>query len=243
MRRFTFYTFVALLTFGVGSFIAFNFFWKTQTASPKPEQKPQPEISDQTRSSETFSVDMTKSPVYENTSKDDERKKPFCKDKRILPVWNLIKKDDYFQRQSGGTFFKPNCSDMFEILNFDLNKDGNKEIILRGKSSDLCGAVGNCGFWIFEKKGKRYRKILSASDYVDITEMGEQITRRKTKGYFDILLKGHWSASDTGYYTYKFNGQKYTKNKCLVEACVICTGDNPKWKFMSCREYEKRNSN
>ncbi len=106
----------------------------------------------------------------------------------------------------------------------------------------MCGAVGNCGFWIFEKKGKNYRKILSASDYVDITEMGKQITRKETKGNFDILLKGHWSASDTGYYTYKFNGQKYTETKCLVEACVICTGDNPKWKFFSCREYENRDN-
>lgn len=238
MRRFTFYVLVAVLAFGIGSLIAFNFYWKPQTAPQKAGQKPHLEISNQTRSVQTFSIDTKNLPVYENTVKDVEGKKPFCKDKRILPIWDLIKKDEYFQRQSGGTFLNPNCSDIFEILNFDLNKDGNKEIILRGNSSGLCGATGNCGFWIFEKKGKKYRKILSSSDYVDISGLGEQIQKNETNGYRNILLKGHFTASETTYQHYRFIGGKYKLLKDLIDACIVCSGENPKWKMMTWKEYE-----
>lgn len=244
MRRFIFHIFIALITFGISSFFAFQLLSKTVNISPKLKQESQVKATMQNTKTEnsvdTFSGDMTTPFFNENTSKENERKVPFCNDKRILPVWNLIKKDEYFREQSGESFVEPNCSDMFEILKFDLNKDGYKEIILRGKSSDLCGAVGNCGFWIFGKKGKNFRKLLSSSDYYEVNEIGHQINTRITNGYCDILLKGHWNSSDTVHRTYKFNGRKYVESKCLVDTYIRGTAPDPKWGFLTCREHEKR---
>lgn len=130
---------------------------------------------------------------------------------------------------------------MFEIFKFDLNSDGRKEIILRGKVFGMCGATGNCGFWIFEKKGKKYRKVLRSHDYADITVMGEQIQKKKTNGFNNILLKYHFSVSKTVYSTYKFDGRKYVERKCLVSTPISKTlsEKTPKWHFVSCKKYFK----
>ncbi len=124
MRRFTFYIFAAFFTFAIGCFVVFGLFWKEIPKEIKVETKVNSQIlTTENKPSTSLYYDFFKS-QYENRFPEPvERQEPFCKDKRILPVWNLIKKDEYFRRQSGGTFFKPNCSDMFEILNFDLNKD------------------------------------------------------------------------------------------------------------------------
>lgn len=243
MRRFAFYILAAALTFAAGSFAAFKFYRESKSAAV--EEKPE------TAAPKDFLTKTAASPGSANTKneqyfpvfaaqKTNERKQPFCRNRKILPVWNLIRKDKYFLEQSGGSFSSPNCSDMFEALDFDLNGDGAKEILLRGKSDDLCGGTGNCGFWIFERKGRRYRKILSDTDYADLTKTGGQIQRRKTHGYSDILLKGHLNAADTRYATYKFNGRKYVESKCLVNYLIRGSSDNPKWKFITCREYQKR---
>ncbi|CAN5863732.1 hypothetical protein BH20ACI4_BH20ACI4_18510 [soil metagenome] len=207
MRRFTFYTFVALLTFGVGSLITFNLFWKTQPASPKPEQKPQLEISDQTRSSETFSVDATNPPVYESASKDVEGKKPFCKD-------------------------------MFEIKYFDLNNDGKKEILVRGKNFNTCQYNGNCSFIIFKLNGKKYEDILSSTDYFEATgDIGDQIKQSKTLKYRDIEISEHISSSDTAHTTYEFDGKEYIESKCVVNAYQSQENGEGVWKNVSCKKY------
>ena len=235
MRRFTFYIFAAFFTFAIGCLIVFGYFWGTTPKEIKTETEENSQIlTTENKPSTSLYYDLFKS-QYENKFPEPvERQAPFCKDKRILPVWNLIQKDEYFRRQSGEDFSTPNCSDMFEFLSFDLNNDGKKEIILRGNSSDLCGGTGNCGFWIFGKMGNSYRKILSASDLVDVNEMGDQIEKIKTKGYFDILLKGHLNAADTSYAYFKFDGEKYKSVKNLVR---FCSGENEKCKLITLKEY------
>lgn len=228
MRRFTLYSLVALVTFGISLFVAYEFYWTDKDEFTSPAHN--------------SLVEEIKQHFPETKRESKESRKPFCQDERILPVWNLITEDEFFLEQSGGTFESPNCSDMFEVLNTDLNKDKTKEVILRAKSFDLCGAVGNCGFWIFEKKGKSYQKILSATDYADVTKMGNQIIGSRTNGYYDVLLKAHLNASDTRYSTYKFNGRNYVESKCLINCYIRGTNKNPKWEFIGCLEYQKLNN-
>lgn len=231
MYRFGIYILTALITFGIGSLAASIFHHEKKTETKEIVKE---------KSFYDFFTNKTPRTAAESPPTTEERQAPFCRDKRILPVWNLIKNDEYFRERSG-VFQNPDCSDMFEVLRFDLNQDGSKEIILRGKTTELCGAVGNCGFWIFGKIRGQYRKLLSSSDYVDITKMGEQILRTKTNGYFDILLKGHLNAADTDYVYYKFDGAKYKEGKCLVNAHIPpMASANPKWKFITCRDYAKR---
>ncbi len=241
MLRFGFYILTALLTFVIGSFIVFKFYIK----SPNPSEYSEKYQNSKVNVPPTLKVSPnflnTENKLFSNEYNRENRilEKKLCKDKRILPVWNELMKDKDFTE--GGSYGESgNCSDMFEVKYIDLNRDGQKEILLRGKNFNVCGATGNCGFWVFHKTGKIYRKILADSDYVDITEMGNQLKKSSTKGFRDILLKSHLSASDTAYSTYKFDGRNYKETKCMVEACVVCTGENPKWEFISWQEYEKR---
>ena len=239
MLRFLFYTATALLTFAIGSIIGFEFYGQTNQQLATVKNPLIAKVNNQ----------LSFEPVRNLTSKQSEpfyleqRKleKRFCYDKQIVPVWNELKKDGYFRGQ-GSYEESGNCTDMLEVRAIDLNKDGRKEILLRGKNTNLCGATGNCGFWIFERKDGKYRKLLSSSDYIDITEMPNQIEKSMTRGYFDILLKGHITAADTDYNYYKFDGREYKQTKCLVNMYVRgsnTNGENAKWEFVSCRKLYK----
>ncbi len=159
-----------------------------------------------------------------------------------MPVWNELLKDKDFQAQAGFGDETDDCADMLEVAAIDLNRDRQKEIVLRGKNFDLCSAVGNCGFWVFEKKNRTYGLILASSDYFGVTKLPDQTRKTRTKGYSDLLLKSHYNASDTAYNFFKYDGERYRQSKCLVDAHIPATAENPdEWKrqFVTCREYEK----
>lgn len=233
MYRYTFYTLVALLSFGFGSFIALKIFWESEiqkSASPEMLKT----IAKQTEKKFTFPP----SAPPQNVKMD----KPFCNDGELLPIWNVLLKEKDFQEQSPFSLEgKLGCEDLLEIKRVDLNRDGNEEILVRGKNGNLCSAVGNCQFWIYEKKAGKYRKLLHETDYIDVSKLGKQILKIKTNKYSDILLKGHFTAADTTYSFYKFDGRKYKLHKHLVHACTVCVGDNPKWEFITWKEFRRRN--
>jgi len=235
MRRFGFYILAALLTFVIGSFIAFKFYRRVADDSANVEKT--------STFTQTYAVrkpwerpwKIPVQPVQETSPP-----KPFCKDGKILPIWKELIKHKSFQDWGLASNESLDCVDMLDVREIDLNQDNKKEILIRGKNFNLCSAVGNCAFWIYEKKNGKFNELLYSTDYIDVTESPNQVKKTKTNNYFDILLKSHWSAADTEYSTYKFNGKKYKENKCLVETCVVCTGNKPKWEFISCQEYSKR---
>lgn len=231
MKCFGFYLLAALFTFSVGSLIAFKFYQYFNDNSA---------ISTQT----TF----LKQRKYTDFSKlsstlDEKRKAPktlFCEDQEILPVWKELIKDKSFQEWQWLEDESLNCADMIEVKQIDLNQDNREEILVRGSNFNLCSAVGNCAFWIFEQNGKRYRKLLYSTDQKSMTKMADQAVKTKTKGYSNITLKGHFSSSETIYEFYKFNGNKYQRNKCLAEIPIPGTHDNPKWEFIGCNQFFKQ---
>lgn len=240
MRRKEIYLIVALLTFGISTLIVYKMVSHSV---------------DDSRTSKHFGATKTSSfgfPQADSTSKekmqlthesekDVAKNELFCFDKRIKPVWNLLLKEMYSDVPEDYQFDVPDCSDMFEVMFYDLNQDGKNEILLRGKITDFCGGVGNCRFWVFEKKDGKYRTLLSTSDYVDITKMGRQIQQEKTNGYLNLLIKGHMNAADTNYIIYEFDGRKYNEGKGLVHTYDRSKGyDNPHWEFISEEEYARR---
>ena len=236
MRRFGFYILVALLTFGIGSLIALNLYWNLNSGSPKTikTQIPTPTFTEEKSWERPWKI-----PVQSIQEKEVPTK-PFCNEAKILPIWNQLINDKTFKDWEVSSRDSLDCAEMLDVKKIDLNRDVQKEILLRGKNFNLCSAVGNCAFWIYEKKGKKYRKLLDSTDFGEITVMGSQVKKSKTKGYFDILLKGHMTASDTTYEFYKFDGTKYKQSKCLVETPVAGSSDNPKWEFIGCKEFFKR---
>ena len=179
-------------------------------------------------------------PTKEEVSEHREVYKPTCNDPKIKPLWIALHKDREFRERIDGMFGEHDCKDMFEIYPADLNQDGKKEIFIRGSITEFCGGVGNCMFWTLEKRSRGYKILISSTDYVDRSGMGEQIRKTFSKGYSDILLKGHFSAAETSFSYYKFDGRRYRESKCLYELPVGYNGDEPVWGFISCKEFTRR---
>jgi hypothetical protein len=239
MRRYSFYIFIAILTFVTGSLIALKIYQNSQASSYKiPKSLISDSFSKQSDIKSELQNPAALLPAQEIL--EDKSGKPFCRDKRILPVWNQLVNDKTFKEWEADARDSLDCALMLDVKELDLNRNGRKEILLRGNNSNLCSPVGNCGFWIYEKKGRKYRKLLASTDFWEITAMGEQVKKSTTNGYFDILLKGHFTASDTTYDVYEFNGTKYKQSKCSVETPIPGSSDNPKWKFLDCKEFFKR---
>jgi hypothetical protein len=172
-----------------------------------------------------------------------EARKTFCTDPTIRPIWKLIRRTPEVREALEyvwSPFDDPDCKAMFELNDVYLDRDGRTEILVRGGGTALCGAVGNCDFWVIKREREGLRILLHADDYIDVTDMGKQVLRARTKGYADLLLKGHFSASETSYSTYKFNGKKYVETKCLYNIPDNYTDQNTKWRFITCKEFYRR---
>lgn len=235
MRRFTIYFLIGLITFTLGSFITLNIYWKSKTDFPKNVV-----VKNNSQSAEQAKIWEHS---WTNTVSASERKEtpiePFCNNPTVANIWDFLKNDSDFKEWNPITADSLDCEGLLEIKEIDLNQDGKTEILLHGKNN-LCSAVGNCAFWIFEKTNRSYKKLLYGTDHNYSEDFGKQIKASKTNRFSDILLKGHLTASDTTYETYKFDGKKYKQSSCLVETPVAGTGNNPKWEFISCKEFYKR---
>lgn len=178
-----------------------------------------------------------------------EARKTFCSDPEIRPIWRLIRRDPEVREALEyvwNPFDNPDCKAMFELKYVDLDRDGRAEILVRGGVA-LCGAVGNCDFWVIKRERKSLRLLLHAGDYIDATDMGKQVLKARTNGYADLLLKGHFSASETRYSTYKFNGRRYVESKCRYHVPNYddpqYDNENPTWHLISCREFSRNLNN
>lgn len=235
MHRYTLYILIFFLTFGIFSFTALKFYREPQNYLQSSSGNI---ISN--KSDEKTAFQKMFQPIQQQETKTENPTEPFCNDKEILRVWNYLIKDKDFQEWEPNSRESLDCKEMIEIKEVDLNQDGNKEILLRGKNFNLCSPVGNCAFWIYERNGKNYRKLLHDTDYTDITELPNQIEKTKSNRYFNVVLKGHMTARDTTYNFYKFDGKKYKQSKCLVDTLIEYKDEKPIYGFMSCKKFFKR---
>src|SRR4030095_9755279 len=157
-----------------------------------------------------------------------------------LPIWHELKGDEVFKDMLSDSTGVMNCSDMIEIAKVDLNGDGNKEFLVRGKGPHLCSATGNCGYWVFEERDSRFRKLLASTDYVEVVGLEDPVQKSRTRGYSDLLLKGHSSASETSYRTYAFDGQQYVETRCTYERPKYFREGEGAWELVTCEEFERQ---
>lgn len=102
---------------------------------------------------------------------------------------------------------------LFEHLRVDrvgIGPGGEKALLVQGNAVCMCGAVGNCSFWLLSG-GKSPRVLLSA---VGI-EMYE-IRKSGTGGHFDLMLASHDSASELFLQGFRFRRSKYEKDGCAL---------------------------
>jgi hypothetical protein len=235
MQRFTFYIVVALMTFGISSLIAYQFYQKDikqvlEIKSPS-NAKLMPFGNGTNSEKENKEIDQ-------KTVNADKKGQLFCPDKEILPIWAELKKDEDFKYYTDRLYVDVNCEKVLKIVRMDLNNDTEKDFIIKGDSSIFCDLTWNCGFWIYQKNGGQYRKLLFGISYLDDLEKEEtpiQIQKSLTKGFLDVLLKEHLSGYETSFSNYKFDGQNYIETGCIVKESDF----NGKIKNLSCKEWKR----
>ena len=201
MCRYAFYLSIALLTFGIGVFATIEF---NKQSFEKDSIKPQ---------TKETKIERTQSFVEEAKEETPKQKVKFqCKDKILLSVWNFLLEQNDFGNLANSVADEgiSNCSEIFQINEFiDLNNDGVKEVIVRGKNSLVNSTTGNYGTWICQKVGHSYKVIFE--------ESAEECKVKKsvTNGYRDIFIRGHASCCSSYLSTYKFHDGKYEESKCL----------------------------
>lgn len=233
MRRFAFYLSVALLAFGIGSFVVFKFYFKhaeqpviAQTAETNTVSKP--ELKDNTiqREMNENKVDDTKETVLKNLP---------CKDKNLRLVWDKIKNefaDETFEDLADRGV--RSCKDLFEVEKvIDLNGDKQVEIVVHQIAD--CPASGNCTFWVFQKEKNDFKPILD-------TNMIQSFNLRKTQtnGYKDLELRTWNTGFEYYVQLFKFNAGKYKAQKCWFETHQILGKflKKPKITLEECSDYD-----
>jgi hypothetical protein len=97
----------------------------------------------------------------------------------------------------------------------DLNGDGRPEVIAQPVGDEVCGATGNCFFWVFEKTASGYRLLLDAKD--GDPKPGIQvftIQPTRSQGFSDLVLGTHDSASERTLYLYRYHDGRYRQTDC-----------------------------
>ncbi len=217
MRRRAFYFVVALLAFGIGSFVVFNLYFKhaeqsviaQTTETNKLENKEQISTSIQENSQDEESNDEEKAafevlkPTIKKWLRGEKIKNEFT-DASNESIKEILGKDKSELSEDEATWFS---YFRFEPTLIDVDGDGKNELAIR----NYCAPVGNCQFWIFKKKGNDYETILPAKDNsVQIF----RLKRSKTNGFFDLETKSHGDAWSGGMDIYKFDSKEYKLSEC-----------------------------
>jgi len=94
----------------------------------------------------------------------------------------------------------------------DLTGRGRNEVIAQGCGEKSgCSPTGNCPLWVLRRQRDGYHVILDGSAQTFT------IQAHRTKGFNDVVLSMHGSATESGLTLYKFNGSNYDDVACYDE--------------------------
>ena len=207
MRRYTFYLSVALFAFGIGSFVVFKFYLRTVVPTLSIEQSKTSESVQNYTVKDEFPIPSDEQFLKWKMDSFKPVIKKWLKGEKIKQKVELKRDDDW----AGITEHEG----WVNLL--DVNGDEIKELSIE----TACATVGNCKFWLFQKEGISFRKLLE----VDMVSR-YSLRKSKNKGYFDIETKSHGSATSGGMAIYKFDGNEYKINKCFGYVYEFVTKKN-----------------
>lgn len=200
MRRIFFYLSVALLAFGIGSSVAFEFYWNTEKIVPKVKVE-KFEVTESKQSSnddsEIQTIEDSEDKVCSGISQDDIFEpviKKWLKGKKIKEKLTSPG-EDY---EAFGKFVP-------KLL--DVNSDGKQELQIK---SD-CLLNGSCYYCIYQKVEGDYKNIFFPMYKIQTVEFGD----KNSKGYREIKTVA--KADDNKKYVayFNFDGQFYSADKCF----------------------------
>ena len=88
-----------------------------------------------------------------------------------------------------------------------LAEDGSEQVVAEGPA-DFCGAGGQCAIWIFVRQNGQLQLALQATGATFIVRKGT------SRGFHDIATGTNFSAWDTEYNDYRWNGRKFVQVDC-----------------------------
>jgi hypothetical protein len=89
-----------------------------------------------------------------------------------------------------------------------LTPRGDSGLVVQGSGVCMCGAVGNCPFWLIEEQ--QHPRVLMHA--IGIQSFAFQ--KSQTADHFDLVLGSHDSAMVTDLQSFRFDGTKYRRNGC-----------------------------
>lgn len=101
----------------------------------------------------------------------------------------------------------------YSAWEIDLSDSGVSAVIVQGKTTCLCGAVGNCSFSIFESVPPH--KTLLDTDLVQEFHFRSA----RTNGYRDLVTSSA-GAVDSELRIFRFDGKRYTLKECYDKSYI-----------------------
>lgn len=104
--------------------------------------------------------------------------------------------------------FKGNFENL-RIKRVLLSRAGLHGLIVQASGVCMCGATGNCDFWLIAERQSGFDVVLQT-----IGIQSFEITNTTSTGYFDVVLGSHSSATDTDLSLYHYTGSYYRRAAC-----------------------------
>lgn len=243
MRRILFYLSVALLAFGIGSFVVISNYQKNEkfVLVQRGEKIEDEKFAAQRQNVEQ--IPANKIPTIKFS----------CNNEAINTVWERLKKNKTFIDDVYSNVIEPrqikDCRELFDIKPIELSDDESDEFLITGNYLLFCDSGGDCQTWIVSKKNNQYKIIFESTTGNSTTELylHEQVEPLLTKTDklkdLKVFIPNGWDADDVGYF--KFDGNKYQLSKCFRDfnSAYVYTNDYvEKWLVVKSNECLKRNS-
>jgi hypothetical protein len=92
----------------------------------------------------------------------------------------------------------------------DLTTNGHSALVVQGEGVCMCGAVGNCPFWLLSE-GSNPKLLLKARGIQSFS-----VQKSRAISPFDLVLGSHDSAMETYIQRFRFDGTSYQRSKCAT---------------------------
>ena len=92
------------------------------------------------------------------------------------------------------------------VVRVDLTAKGDSALIVQGEGVCMCGAVGNCPFWLLSH-GPNPKLLLKPTGIQSFS-----VQKSRAIGLSDLVLGSHDSAMETYIQKFRFDGTRYQRS-------------------------------
>lgn len=98
----------------------------------------------------------------------------------------------------------------FRVKRIAIGPGGVTGLVVQGMGSCMCGATGNCPFWLIGENGSP--RLLLTEPVIQ----SFAIESVQSHGYYDVVLGSHDSAMRIDLQRFRFDGTRYRRHGCAL---------------------------